>query len=75
MSAVISLPAPPRVVQIIRQALAARADVLHAPPATRDRAMRAAIYALRDGASTGWAIQCGIRVLRRLPAVGQPPAR
>lgn len=75
MSTVVQLPAPPRVMQIVRQALAARADVLQAPTATRDLAMTAAIAALREGASTGWAIQCGIRVLRRLTALGQPIAR
>lgn len=64
---VIHLPASPRVLLSVRRALAARARAIAADQAALARANAAALGQLQDGASTGWAIQCGVRALRGLP--------
>lgn len=66
---VIRLPARPAVLQSVRRAINTRATIIRASEATRTRAVNTAIAQLHDGASTGWAIQSGLRVLRGLPQV------
>lgn len=66
---VIRLPARAAVLQSVRRAINARAAAIHSSEATRTRAVNTAVAQLRDGASTGWAIQSGVRVLRGLPQV------
>lgn len=73
MSAVVlQIPAHPREVNTIRAALRERARHIGAHPAELARARRVAMQQLRAGASTGWAVAQGQRVLRGAEPASRP---
>ncbi len=69
---VLALPAHPRDCNTIRAALAERARHIGAHPAELARARRVAMKQLRAGASTGWAVAQGQRVLRGVEPATRP---
>jgi len=58
------LPAPPRTLNAVRQALNARARVRGVSERSRLHAVGVAFAALADGASSAWATQQGIQDMR-----------
>lgn len=68
-SNVVRLPPRPAVLLTVRSAINARAAAIQCNERLRLRAQGAALGVLCNGASTGWAIQTGLRVLRGVPQV------